>query len=189
MPHAHRHGHRSSREVARRHTRGSVRAAAGSDSRGTYTVADLVPPDWQLQPTDPNLKGQRFVSADGAAWLALFATPAEQQPIAKHMNAVAFVDGEQITHLHGEENSIEVSGLKADRSFYRKAVLACAGRVWHEVAFEYPTQTQGSISEFVNRAAKAVENSEDQGCEDSASPTVGDTAPEVPTAPSSSSSD
>ena len=75
-------------------------------------------------------------------------------------------DGEQITHLHGEENSIEVSGLKADRSFYRKAVLACAGRVWHEVAFEYPTQTQGSISEFVNRAAKAVENSEDQGCED-----------------------
>ena len=188
MPHAHRHGHRHHREVARRHTRGSVRAAAGSDSRGTYTVADLVPPDWQLQPTDPNLKGQRFVSADGAAWLALFATPAEQQPIAKHMNAVAFVDGEQITHLHGEENSIEVSGLKADRSFYRKAVLACAGRVWHEVAFEYPTQTQGSISEFVNRAAKAVENSEGQGCEDSASPTVGDTpAPEVPTAPSSSS--
>jgi hypothetical protein len=191
MPHAHRHGHRRHREVARRHTRGSVRAAAASDRAqgGTYTTADLVPPDWQLQPTDPNLKGQRFVSADGAAWLALFATPAEQQPIAKHMNAVAFVDGEQITRLHGEENSIEVSGFKADRSFYRKAVLACAGRVWHEVAFEYPTQTQGSISEFVRRAAKAVDNSEDQGCEDSASPTVGDTAPEVPTAPSSSSND
>ena len=65
-----------------------------------------------------------------------------------------------------------VSRFKADRSFYRKAVLACAGRVWHEVAFEYPTQTQGSISEFVSRAAKAVQNSEDQGCEDWASPTV-----------------
>jgi hypothetical protein len=91
-------------------------------------------------------------SAAGAAWLALFATPAEQQPIAKHMKAVAFMDGEQITRLHGEENWIEVSGLKADRSFYRKAVLACAGRVWHEVAFEHPTQTQGSISEFVSRA-------------------------------------
>jgi len=192
MPYAHRHGHRRHREVARRHARGTVHAAAASDrAQGDrYTTADLVPPGWQLQPTDPNLKGQRFVSADGAAWLALFATPAEQQPIAKHMNAVAFVDGEQITHLHGEENSIEVSGLKADRSFYRKAVLACAGRVWHEVAFEYPTQTQGSISGFVNRAAKAVEHSEDQGCEDSASPTVGDTpAPEVPTAPSSSSND
>jgi hypothetical protein len=97
------------------------------------------------------------------------------------MNAVAFVDGEQITRLQGEENWIEVSGLKVDRSFYRKAVLACAGRV--------STQTQGRISEFVSRAAKAVENSEDQGCEDSASPTVGDTAPEVPTAHSSGSND
>jgi hypothetical protein len=191
IPHAHRHGHRRHSEVARRHTRGTVRAAAASDrpQGGTYTTADLVPPDWQLQPTDPNLKGQRFVSADGTASLALFATPAKQEPIAKHMNAVAFVNGEQITHLHGEENWIEVSGSKADHSFYRKAVLACGGRAWHEVAFEYPTQTQGNISAFVRRAAKAVENSEDQGCEDSASPTVGDTAPEVPTAPSSSSSD
>ena len=42
-------------------------------------------------------------------------------------------------------------------------VLACGGRAWHEVAFEYPTQSQGSISEFVSRAAKAVQNSEDQG--------------------------
>ena len=67
------------------------------------------------------------MSADGTASLALFATPAKQEPIAKHMNAVAFVDGEQITHLHGEENWIEVSGSKADHSFYRKAVLACAG--------------------------------------------------------------
>ena len=135
IPHAHRHGHRRHSEVARRHTRGSVRAAAASDRAqgGTYTTADLVPPDWQLQPTDPNLKGQRFVSADGTASLALFATPAKQEPIAEHMNAIAFVDGEQITHLHGEENWIEVSGSKADHSFYRKAVLACGGRAWHEV--------------------------------------------------------
>ena len=35
--------------------------------------------------------------------------------------------GEQITHLHGEENWIEVSGFKADRSFYREAVLAFGG--------------------------------------------------------------
>jgi hypothetical protein len=66
------------------------------------------------------------------------------------MNAVAFVDGEQVTHLHGEENWIEVSGFKADHSFYRKAVLACDGRVWQEVFFEYPTQSQEDISEFVS---------------------------------------
>ncbi|MGB3037236.1 MAG: hypothetical protein WBB72_07635, partial [Methyloceanibacter sp.] len=58
--------------------------------------------------------GQRFVSPDGDASLALYATAAEREPIAKHMNAVAFVDGEQITHLHGEENWIEVSGSKTD---------------------------------------------------------------------------
>jgi hypothetical protein len=57
------------------------------------------------------------------------------------MNTVASLEGEQITHLRGEENWIEVSGFKADRSFYRTAVLACRGRAWHEVAFEYPTQT------------------------------------------------
>jgi len=40
----------------------------------------------------------------------------------------------------------------------------------------------------VSRAAEAVQNSHDQGCEDSPSPTVSETpALEVPTTPSSSS--
>ncbi len=131
-----------------------------------------IPSGWQLQPTDPNLKGQRFASPDGEGSLALYATSAEQEPIAKHMNAIAFVEGEQITHLRGEEDWIEVAGFKADHSFYRKAVLACAGRVWHEVAFEYPTQSLEEITKFVSRAAKAVRNSEDQGCEASESSVV-----------------
>jgi hypothetical protein len=80
------------------------------------------------------------------------------------MKALAFGDGEQITSLRGEENWIEVSGFKADRIFYRKIVLACSGRSWHEIAFEYPTEIKSSMREFVNRAAEAVQNSEDQGC-------------------------
>jgi hypothetical protein len=80
--------------------------------------------------------------------------------------------------------------LRPSAVFYRKAVLACAGRVWHEVAFEYPTQNQENISEFVSRAAKAVQNSEDQGCEESVSPTVGETpALQNPTALQPSSGD
>jgi hypothetical protein len=189
VPHTHRHKHHKHRYVARRGTRATGHGEPSARPQGrTYTTAELVPPDWQLQSANPNLKGQRFVSPDGDASLALYATAAEREPIAKHMNAVAFVDGEQITHLHGEENWIEVSGFKANRSFYRKAVLACAGRVWHEVAFEYPTQTQSSISEFVSRAAAAVQNSEDQGCEASES-SAETPAPEVPTAPSPSSGD
>jgi hypothetical protein len=181
-PHAPRHQHHH--HGARRDTHARVRSYSAEGR--TYTTAELVPPDWQLQPNDATLKGQRFVSPDGKGSLVLYATPAQNEPIAKHMNAIAFVEGEQITHLQGEKNWIEVSGLKADRSFYRKAVLACEGRVWHEVAFEYPTQTQDRISEFVSRAAEAVRNSEDQGCEASESTAVGETpALKVPTPPSS----
>jgi len=90
------------------------------------------------------------------------------------MKAVAFGEGEQIMSLRGEQNWIEVSGFKADRVFYRKIVLACSGRSWHEIAFEYPEEIKTSLSEFVTRAAKAVQNSEDQGCE---TPMLGDQTP------------
>src|SRR3954465_3691755 len=82
---------------ARRH-----RHAYGSE-RGD-TAAELVPPDWQLQPPDPNWKGQRFLSPDGAAWFALYVVPAAQEPIAAHLKAVAFVDGERTTYLRGEQS-------------------------------------------------------------------------------------
>ena len=173
IPHAHQHGHHHHR-YARHKSHSIPRAEAGSEgSPGhIYTTAELVPPGWQLQPTDPNLKGQRFASPDGQGSLRLYATPVEKESIAKHMNTIAFADGEQITHLHGEEDWIEVAGSKADHSFFRKAVLACDGRVWHEVAFEYPTQSHRELIEFVSRAAKAVQNSEDQGCEASESSSV-----------------
>ena len=140
IPYAHRHGYRHHR-YARHKTHSRTEAVSDGSPGRSYTTAELVPSGWQLQPTDPNLKGQRFASPDGEGSLAIYATSAEQEPIAKHMNAIAFVEGEQITHLRSEEDWIEVAGFKADHSFYRKAVLACAGRVWHEVAFEYPTQS------------------------------------------------
>ena len=181
IPHAHRHGYRHYR-YTRHKTHSRTEAASDGSPGRSYTTAELVPSGWQLQPTDPNLKGQRFASPDGEGSLALYATSTEQEPIAKHMNAIAFVEGEQITHLRGEEDWIEVAGFKADHSFYRKAVLACAGRVWHEVAFEYPTQSLEEITKFVSRAAKAVQNSEDQGCEASESSVVDEPpAAEVPT--------
>src|SRR5262245_53842320 len=197
IPPAHRHGYRHHRYArhnthspAAQHKTHSPAEVASDGSPGrSYTTAELVPSGWQLQPTDPNLKGQRFASPDGEGSLALYATPAEQEPIAKHMNAIAFVEGEQITHLRGEEDWIEVAGFKADHSFYRKAVLACAGRVWHQVAFEYPTQSQEEMTEFVSRVAKAVQNSEDQGCEASKSVVDEPPASEGPAAPSSNSND
>ena len=81
-----------------------------------------------------------------------------------------------------------LAGFKADHSSYRKAVLACDGWVWHEVAFEYPKQSQGEITEFVSRTAKAVQNSEDQGCEASESSVSLDAVQRCPKRRSSHSS-
>ena len=61
------------------------------------------------------------------------------------MRAVAFGDGETPTFIRGESDRIEVAGIKGDRRYYRKAIVACAGRVWHQIAFEYPVD-MGRIS-------------------------------------------
>ena len=60
------------------------------------------------------------------------------EPITSHMQSVAFAEGGTVTYLRGERDWIVVSGTKGDRIFYRKAVIACGGKVWHHVAFEYP---------------------------------------------------
>ena len=140
---------------------GTEGLAGGTNDRAT----DLVPPEWRLQPPDPNWKGKRYVSPDDAAWFAAYATPVEQEPIGAHMRAIAFVDGEEITHLRGERDWIAVSGLKAERIFYRKAALACGGKSWRHVAFEYPAHAKRSMDEFVIRAARALDSSVNDGCE------------------------
>jgi hypothetical protein len=127
--------------------------------------AELIPPDWQLQAPDPNWTGRRFTSPDAAAWFAIYTTPVGDRSLAAHMQALAFVDGEEITYLRGERTWIAVSGHKGERIFYRKAVLACAGKRWNHVAFEYPTAAKRTMDEFVNRAAEAVHDSQNDGCD------------------------
>src|SRR6476646_3577212 len=107
-------------------------------TRGPARAADLIPSGWQLQPADANWKGRRYFSPDGSAWLALYLSSADKDPVQKHMQTVAFADGEEVTYLRGERNWIVVSGLKDDHIFYRKAVLACGGTVWRHLALQYP---------------------------------------------------
>ena len=40
--------------------------------------------------------------------------------------------------IRRERDWIAVSGFKRSRIYYRKAVVACEGKVWHYVEFEYP---------------------------------------------------
>src|SRR4051812_36265658 len=140
--------------------------AEAFEAQKARTAAELVPAGWQLQPSDPNWKGQRYVAPDGSAWFAAYATPVGTESLAAHMQAIAFGEGEEITTLRGERDWVAVSGLKADRIFYRKAALACGGKQWHHVAFEYPIGAQRGMDPYVIRAARAVDHGHSDGCQD-----------------------
>jgi serine/threonine-protein kinase len=58
-----------------------------------------------------------------------------------------------------------VSATKGDRIVYRKAVLACAGKSWHHVAFEYPQGQKRDMDAFITRAADALDHTENDGCD------------------------
>src|SRR5262249_40068460 len=131
--------------------------------------ADMVPPNWQLQPPNSNLKGNRFLSPDGSSWLTVHASLTPTEPIASRMQSVAFAGDETVTYLRGERNWIAVSGMKSDRIFYRKAVIACGGKVWHHISFEYPMEFKRQMDPFVMRAAAIVDLAENDGCEEATS--------------------
>ena len=131
--------------------------------------ADIVPPNWQLQPSDPNWKGKRFLSPDGTSWLAVYSLPTAAEPIVRHMQSVTFAEGETLTYLRGERDWIVVSGTKDDRIFFRKAIIACGGKVWHHIAFEYPVERKRVMDPFVIRAATIIDQAENDGCEQATS--------------------
>ena len=130
--------------------------------------ADIVPPNWQLQPANPNWHGKRFLSPDGSSWLAVYSFPVESESIARHMQSVAFTEGETLTYLQGQRDWIVVSGIKDDRIFYRKATIACDGKVWHHIAFEYPSRQRQEMIPFVMRAATILDLAENDGCGEAA---------------------
>jgi hypothetical protein len=130
-----------------------------SDRRAAVTLADIVPAGWQLQPPDPNWNGKRFVSPGGAAWFAIYQTAADANAISEHMKTIAFADNEIITYLRGERTWLAVSGFKESRIFYRKAILACAGKAWHHIAFEYPAEQKANMDRFVILAEQALDTS------------------------------
>jgi hypothetical protein len=104
------------------------------------------------------------VSPQRRAWLETYTTEVAAEPIPAHMRAVAFRDGETPTFIRGESDRIEVAGIKGDRRFYRKAVVACAGRAWHQIASEYPLDMSRHIEPLLKSASAAVDGSENLGC-------------------------
>ena len=65
-----------------------------------------------------------------------------------------------------------VSGTKDDRIFYRKAAIACDGKVWHHIAFEYPSGQREQLIPYVMRAAAILDLAENDGCGETATSVV-----------------
>jgi serine/threonine-protein kinase len=128
-------------------------------------AVEFVPPGWTLQQPDPKWTGKRFVSPDGRAWFAAYSTEVAQESVPAHMRAIAFVDGETPTFIRGESDRIAVAGSKGDRMFYRKAVIACGGRSWHHIAFEYPIDMSRYVDPMLRQASMTVDASENDGCQ------------------------
>jgi len=118
-------------------------------------AATVVPTDWRELPPDARWQGTRFVSPDGASWLAIYAAP-KTGSIEAHMDATTHVDGERITYLVRRPGWLVVSGHRGDRIFYRKAVLVC-GTAWHHIAFEYPERMQGTYDPLVSMVSRSLE--------------------------------
>jgi len=132
------------------------------------TVASLVPGNWVLEPKNSDWDGKRYLSPDGTSWLAIYRASAEDEPLADHMRSIIFVKDETITYLRGERTWVAVSGFKDSRIFYRKAILACAGKAWHHIAFEYPAELKIKMDPLVAAAAQALDNTQSD-CGQSAS--------------------
>jgi hypothetical protein len=138
----------------------SRRKTDGAPRNGPHTVAALVPQNWQAEQQNPNWNGKRFLSPDGTSWLAVYRSPIQEESISEHMRNVIFAKDETITYLKGERTWVAVSGFKESRIFYRKAILACTGKAWHHIAFEYPAELKLKMDGLVASAARALDNTQ-----------------------------
>jgi hypothetical protein len=127
--------------------------------QGRPTATAVVPPGWRYQREE-----NRYVSRDGSSWFVPHAAAVGSEPIPVQMDRIARRDGERVTYFRREADWIVVSGFKGGRIFYRKAVVACGGKVWHYIEFEYPVGRKRQMDPFVNRASYSVDHAETDSC-------------------------
>jgi len=64
----------------------------------------------------------------------------------------------------GEQWSVISGYTTASHIFYRETMLACGGRKWHNLEFEYPATDKPGMDEFVTRASHALGAYSSAGC-------------------------
>ena len=134
--------------------------AEAQQGRNDYPA--IIPHDWTLLP--PKSNEWRAVSPRRDAWLSLYTTPLEG-PVSSHLRRWGVGEGDRVTYQRQGQGWTVVSGYTADnRIFYRKTVLACGGRKWHNLAVEYPASDKRAMDELVTRASYALAAYNRAGC-------------------------
>ena len=134
--------------------------AAAQEGRNDFPR--IIPHDWRLIP--PKSNEWRAVSPRKDAWLSLYATPVEGSASSR-LRAWGVKAGDRVTYQRQGRGWIVVSGYTAeDRIFYRKTMLACQGRKWHNLVFEYPASDKRAMDRFVTRASYALAAYNQAGC-------------------------
>jgi hypothetical protein len=130
--------------------------------QGRNDYPDIIPHDWTLLP--PKSNEWRAVSPRQDAWLSLYATPIDA-PVSSHLRQWGVGEGDRVTYQRHGQGWTVVSGYTPDnRIFYRKTMLACRGRKWHNLEFEYPASDKSAMDEFVTRASYALGAYNRAGC-------------------------
>jgi hypothetical protein len=115
----------------------------------------LVPPGWSLVSGEDE-RGRRFVSRDGQSWMTATSSPADRHALDVDMDEIARRPGEKITYLSRGRTWIAVSGYRSGNIFYRKSNLACEGRRWHHIEFQYPISEKRRMDATVTRIAREM---------------------------------
>lgn len=138
-------------------------AAKAESGQGIYDYQSIIPPDWTI--TQPRQGFRRFTSPDRSAWLSLYASPIGRESVRDHIEGLKHHFGEGVvTYERGGETWLVLSGFKGSRIFYRKAMLACGGRAWHYLEFQYPRSEKRAFDQFVARASYALKAYSNAGC-------------------------
>jgi serine/threonine-protein kinase len=141
----------------------AVPAAQAQTHRSGSDYSSIIPEDWTM--TRPRAQERRFTSPDRTAWLSLYAAPAGRETVRDHIEKLKHHFGAgEVTYERDGSTWLVLSGYKGNRIFYRRATLACAGRAWHYLEFEYSRAEKRAFDQFVTRASYALKTYSNEGC-------------------------
>lgn len=129
-----------------------------------FGTTALVPDDWRKLPADSRWEGTRFLAPDGQGLLVIYGVPATGDA-EEHFRTMSVLPGERVTYTRRAARWFVVSGFKGDRIFYRRGLRACGGKVWHHIAFEYPSEMKRVYDRIVTYVSRSLQPGDpDEDC-------------------------